>query len=501
MATCLCCSTSKLFLKLNDGLCENCLYTLGSYEDRYKELLLQSQAPNIDIQPLISNLLSLSIDLRRFDDISKGVKSTDCEKLIDLLSTLSLQTQKDSIKSNADVNLTLPNEPENIIKDADNSMSLDAIHSLEKSNTSNIEHVPLTDNFSYNIRTNTTNPPFENEDIIDISNHILSDLDENFESSLDNIDSAVNTDTPIIPKKLTLSTNNETEGAVKIALVTDLPPTDDDKTIPDSTINVPLTNSLSLTDDDKSEIENIINKLNTITTIDEKCYYTFLLRDKYLPILKENNISIIFDTDIEAFINENLNSASIILKCPVDDIFSYYNYVAFSIQTTGIHLNSNYIIELCAVKVSYGQVIDTFQTLINPGESISLATEKKTTITNEDLSKAPTLDVVLKNFKDFVNGLTLITHNANFNYKFIDTNHNKLFNQPLNLTNICTIKLYRKRYKHFHGVPTKDCSLYTCCHDLLSVEDLDYINQNSSIALSSALGTFKLYEIIKSKYR
>lgn len=488
MATCLCCSTSKIFLKLKNGLCDNCLNALDAYEHRYKELLLQSQTPNIDIQPLIASLLSLSIDLRRFDDFSKGLKSSDCEKLIDLLSNHSSQLQKNSLESNTDVNLTSTAEPRNIIeKEANNtnlnSTSLNNINFTEKTTTPAIEDVPLIGNSSYNIKTTTMDTSLEDEDIIDISEHILSDLDESLESSSDNLDNLSNS----------INTNNSND--TREDSLPASPPLE-------PTVEIPVANSLVLTDDDKTEIENIINKLNSLnTTIDEKCYYTFLLRDKYLPLLKESNISTIFNTDIEAFINENLNSASIILKCPVEEIYSYYNYVAFSIQTTGIHLNSNHIIELCAVKVSYGQVIDTFQTLINPGESISLATEKKTTITNEDLSKSPTLDVVLKNFKNFVNGLTLVTHNVNFNYRFMDNNYTKLFNQPLNLDNICTIKLYRKRYKHFHGVPTKDCSLHTCCHDLLSVEDLNYVNQSTSIALSSALGTFKLYEIIKSRYR
>lgn len=500
MATCLCCSTSKIFLKLKNGLCDNCLNALDAYEHRYKELLLQSQTPNIDIQPLISSLLSLSIDLRRFDDFSKGLKSSDCEKLIDLLSNLSSQPQRNSLEANADINLTSTAKPRNIIeKEANNtnfnSASLNNIDSTEKTTTPAIEDVPLIDDSSYNIKTTTMDTSLEDEDIIDISEHILSDLDESLESSSDNLDNLNNSINTNSSTNTNSSINTDNSNDTK---EDSLPPS---PTV-EPTVEIPVANSLVLTDDDKTEIESIINKLNSLnTTIDEKCYYTFLLRDKYLPILKESNISTIFNTDIEAFINENLNSASIILKCPVGEIYSYYNYVAFSIQTTGIHLNSNYIIELCAVKVSYGQVIDTFQTLINPGESISLATEKKTTITNEDLSKSPTLDVVLKNFKNFVNGLTLVTHNANFNYRFMDNSYNKLFNQPLNLDNICTIKLYRKRYKHFHGVPTKDCSLHTCCHDLLSVEDLNYVNQSTSIALSSALGTFKLYEIIKSRYR
>ncbi|MGL5411373.1 3'-5' exonuclease [Cetobacterium sp.] len=475
MATCLCCSTSKLFLKLNNGLCENCFNTLESYEHRYKELLLSSQTPNIDIHPLISNLLSLSIDLRRFDDFSKGLKSADCEKLITLLSTTSVQTNTDSTPASIDSAIhptsneaiTIPAENLNI----SDTSALSTTPSTTKSHISIVETVPITDKLSYDIKEDNNN---DAENIIDISDHILSDLDENFESTL-NEDLVV----PPLDDQAVISADSSINLTKKI-------------TIP----------KLELSDEHITEIESILSKIDSLTTtIDEKCYYTFLLRDKYLPILKDNNITTIFNTHIENLINENLSSASLILKCPVDEINSYYNYVAFSIQTTGIHLNSNHIIELCAVKVSYGQIIDTFKTLINPGESISLATERKTTITNEDLSKAPTLDVVLKNFKNFVNGLTLVTHNANFNYKFIDNSYNKLFNQPLNLNNICTIKLYRKRYKHFHGVPTKDCTLHTCCHDLLDMESLNYVNQSTSIALSSALGTFKLYEIIKSRYR
>lgn len=462
MAKCLTCDTSKFFLKLSNGLCDNCLNALNSYEDKYKELLHLSQDPKTNVKNLISDLISLSIDLRKFDEFSKGIKSSDCEQLISLLSSKAFSSSSEKEISFPIKKLILP---EDFTKE-----SLNKINTVNssKNNTpfpSNnvdtpINDVPISKNSTYD---NIENTDFNDENILDISEHILSDLEEevNVEDipSSNHLEQAPST-VPISPKALTIS------------------------------------------DEDKNEIKNIIDILNSTTTsIDIKCYHTFLLRDKYLPILKDNNIVTIFDTDIEDLISKTLHSASLILECPIDNIYSFYNYVAFSIQTTGIHLNSNYIIELAAVRISFGQIEETFHTLINPKSSISLANETKTGITNLALSKAPTLDVVLQDFKNFTKGLTLVTHNANFNYKFIDINYKKLFNEPLNLDVLCTIKLYRKRYKQFHGEPTKDCSLYACCHDLLNKDDLSIIDDSPSIALSSALGTFKIYEIIKLKYK
>lgn len=528
MSKCLCCETSKIFLKLTHGLCDNCLNTLTAYENRYKELLTASQRPNSDVQMLIPNLLSLSIDLRRFDEFSRGIKSSDCEKLISLLTDLD-KTNEPLHNSQVET-ISNPIAPplSSTVENSVNKVSTVTAnqnnnHFILNKEVSSIEDVPISKNSTYDNIANTLSPD-ESEDILDIGQHILSDLDEeiNIEESIPPsiyLDDAQNIKSPIKLEEITsldLPTaikENETVNSFihQEELTSSNSSVEVIETISNELeVNEPLNIAtpepikpivLELSDIDKEEIQKIINTLNSFNlSVDEKCYYAFLLRNKYLPILKSNNITTIFDTNIEDLISKTLNNASLTLKCDVNEIYSFYNYVAFSIQTTGIHLNSNYIIELAAVRVSFGQVEETFHTLINPEASISLANEKKTGLTNLALSNAPTLNIVLQDFKAFAKGLSLVTHNANFNYKFIDINYQKLFNEPLNLDVLCTVKLYRKRYKQFHGEPTKDCSLYTCCNDLLNKTDLDNID-NSSIALSSALGTFKLYEIIKFKYK
>ena len=46
------------------------------------------------------------------------------------------------------------------------------------------------------------------------------------------------------------------------------------------------------------------------------------------------------------------------------------NYVIFDLETTGISPNYDEVIEISALKVKGGEVVDEFNTLVNPGRKI-----------------------------------------------------------------------------------------------------------------------------------
>lgn len=94
-------------------------------------------------------------------------------------------------------------------------------------------------------------------------------------------------------------------------------------------------------------------------------------------------------------------------------------FVAFDIETTGLSPLNAEIIEIGAVKIQNGNVVDTFDALINPGFSISEFTTNLTGISNEMLEGKPDLDTVLPEFLEFIGDAPLIAHNAPFDTGFI----------------------------------------------------------------------------------
>ncbi len=101
-------------------------------------------------------------------------------------------------------------------------------------------------------------------------------------------------------------------------------------------------------------------------------------------------------------------------------------YIVFDVETTGLSATYDQIIELAAVKMKNGQVVDTFSELANPHRPLSEQIVKLTGITDEMLVDAPEIDDVLKRFYDFVGDGTLVAHNARFDMGFLQVGYNKL---------------------------------------------------------------------------
>lgn len=337
---------------------------------------------------------------------------------------------------------------------------------------------------------NTTNIIKEQDNNINTSINI-SDQDSDFDD--ENIQDGPQEQDELQEKDISENTHNEDieeksvdEDEAKITLVRE-----PIKTI-DENINKDIYN----------ESSRIINLLSDISlNIDDLCYYTFLLRDTYLPKLKKYKISEINGINIENLINSNISKASSYLNCKKEDLYSLYNYVSFSIQTTGLQISKNNILEISALKVKHGKIVDTFYTLINPNKTISLSIERSTGITNEMLKNAPYIDVALKGFVAFAEDLKLISHNINYSYGFIKYYYNHILGKQLKYKTEGIIRLYRIRYSHFHGEPPEKFDIYSCCSDILPNEDIIQLSNIKSKSMYESMASYKLYEILKNKYK
>ena len=94
-------------------------------------------------------------------------------------------------------------------------------------------------------------------------------------------------------------------------------------------------------------------------------------------------------------------------------------YIVFDIETTGLDSKFDEIIEIGAIKVKDGNVIDEFNSLIKPRQKISKFITDLTGITNEMVAKAPSIEEVLPKFLNYVESYILVGHNVNFDINFV----------------------------------------------------------------------------------
>ncbi len=101
------------------------------------------------------------------------------------------------------------------------------------------------------------------------------------------------------------------------------------------------------------------------------------------------------------------------------------DFVVFDIETTGFSPVENRIIEIGAVKVCGGKIVDHFSAFVNPEVPIPFEIEKLTGIRDDMVVDAEKIETVLPEFLRFCEGCMLVAHNARFDMSFIMENCNR----------------------------------------------------------------------------
>lgn len=164
------------------------------------------------------------------------------------------------------------------------------------------------------------------------------------------------------------------------------------------------------------------------------------------------------------------------------------DFVVLDFETTGLSPIENNIIQIGAIRYVNFEVVEEYNTLVNPKESISSTITRITGITNDDVANAPTIEIVLPALLEFINKNVIVAHNASFDMKFLLENIERL-----NLTSekyrvIDTLSLARKYIDETpnHKLPTLKA--------FLNLDDLE-----SHDALADCKVTGKLYKYCFNK--
>lgn len=136
---------------------------------------------------------------------------------------------------------------------------------------------------------------------------------------------------------------------------------------------------------------------------------------------KKNDIKILYGVEIN-LVDDGVpiayNDAHRVLA---DD-----TYVVFDVETTGLSAVYDTIIELAAVKIRGGEIIDRFESFANPHHRLSATTINLTGITDDMVRNAPEVSEVLQKFHEWTGDSVLVAHNASFDMGFLNVGYKKI---------------------------------------------------------------------------
>jgi DNA polymerase-3 subunit alpha (Gram-positive type) len=113
-------------------------------------------------------------------------------------------------------------------------------------------------------------------------------------------------------------------------------------------------------------------------------------------------------------------------------------------ETTGLDFKNEQIIEIGAVKVTNGEIVESFSSLVKPTVPIKSSSFKIHGITDEELDPAPSIEEVLPKFLEFMGDLPYAAHNAIFDYSFINqAKKGMMSGEKFSNQRIDTLDMYR----------------------------------------------------------
>src|SRR5436309_10058992 len=137
-------------------------------------------------------------------------------------------------------------------------------------------------------------------------------------------------------------------------------------------------------------------------------------------------------------------SAVALASVPDDPLLEEAELVVFDLETTGLSARTSRICEIGAVHVRGFEIGQTFQTLVRPGIPLPAVIGALTGIRDEELRRAPGIELAIRRFLAFAGDATLVAHNARFDTAFLDRQLERLTGRRRAAAAIDTAALARR---------------------------------------------------------
>lgn len=203
----------------------------------------------------------------------------------------------------------------------------------------------------------------------------------------------------------------------------------------------------------KSNRRYIPKPINKSLDIVQKLLKEPILYDEFLQLLEKSSDKMYEDPQLEFelllsnglpldFIDDN----KVCIRTNYTNIKDQ-TFCIVDIETNGSSVKKGHqIIELGAVKYKNGQIIDKFESLVFAKE-IPEFVQEVTNIVPSMLQNAPRLEIVLKEFKIFLQDDVFVAHDIKFDYNFVSDSFEKFNLGKLLNRKICTIDLAKRTIK------------------------------------------------------
>ena len=123
-------------------------------------------------------------------------------------------------------------------------------------------------------------------------------------------------------------------------------------------------------------------------------------------------------------------------------------YCVLDLETTGFSFRTEKITEVGIMKIKNGEVIDSFETFVNPEKPIPYRVVEVTNITDDMVKDAPKIDEVFPKILEFVGDSVLVAHNADFDIGFLKYNAAQL-GYKLENTYLDTLRLAKELFPNY----------------------------------------------------
>src|SRR5215475_13581141 len=128
------------------------------------------------------------------------------------------------------------------------------------------------------------------------------------------------------------------------------------------------------------------------------------------------------------------------LRVPLSEV----GFCVVDLETTGGRPGPDRIIEIGAYRMEGQRMVDSFDTLVRPRGPIPRFISRLTSITDQMVSNAPTIERVIPAFRDFLGDSVLVAHNARFDHSFLDFEFRRIFGIGLRNPVLCTLRMARR---------------------------------------------------------
>jgi DNA polymerase III epsilon subunit family exonuclease len=119
-------------------------------------------------------------------------------------------------------------------------------------------------------------------------------------------------------------------------------------------------------------------------------------------------------------------------------------YVVVDLETTGLRPGSSQICEIGAVKIVGFEIVDEFETLVDPRVPLGAAVSALTGLTDRQLRGAPPAAAAVHDFLRFAGDSVLVAHNARFDLAFLDRETERLTGSRIAAPVVDTVALARR---------------------------------------------------------